>query len=316
MTCTGAGGSASDTKTVTVTGPVTECNDSQDNDSDGLNNCADPQCHTDGNAGNAASCDPTIPSESPQCSDTVNNDTDAWTNYPADPGCTSASDPTEDPNPQCSNGDDDDSDGASDYPTDPDCTSASDPTEANPSPYPPCYGLGCSGGGGGGGGGGGPGATCLYTGIPQPSGTAAQCCSPTPGVCPASAPQCSDGQDNDGVNGADYPADPGCSSAADDNESTPAASLSLIASPGRIHAGSAATLTWSALNVQPGSCSITGTNGYTSGVLSGSLDGTLHPQSSNAIIAQTTFTLTCKNLTGSNISSSTTISIAPAYEEI
>lgn len=41
---------------LTVADP--ECADNEDNDEDGLINCADPGCHTDGNSNNPLSCDP------------------------------------------------------------------------------------------------------------------------------------------------------------------------------------------------------------------------------------------------------------------
>ena len=58
----------------------------------------------------------------PQCSDGVNNDGDSWTDYPNDPGCTSANDDSESPNPHCSDGIDNDGDGQTDYPADSDCS--------------------------------------------------------------------------------------------------------------------------------------------------------------------------------------------------
>jgi hypothetical protein len=82
---------------------------------------------------------------SPQCSDGRDNDGDGFTDYPADPGCTSAADDTESPNPpppaQCADGTDNDDDGFTDYPADPGCTSATDDTE---SPNP-TNGLSCDG---------------------------------------------------------------------------------------------------------------------------------------------------------------------------
>ena len=71
----------------------------------------------------------------PQCSDGVNNDgsEDALVDYPADPGCTSASDPTESPNPgqeQCQDGLDNDNAGGVDFAGgDPSCDSPTDTTE-------------------------------------------------------------------------------------------------------------------------------------------------------------------------------------------
>ncbi len=63
-----------------------ECSDRIDNDGNGLIDCADPGCHTDGNAGNPASCDPIDPFEPPDCSDTVDNDTDTRIDC-SDPDC-------------------------------------------------------------------------------------------------------------------------------------------------------------------------------------------------------------------------------------
>lgn len=76
----------------------------------------------------------TISNPTPECSDGVNNDGDAWTDYPSDPGCTSIADTTESPNPQCSDGIDNDSDGLVDL-ADYGCTGNPDTTE---SPNPQC----------------------------------------------------------------------------------------------------------------------------------------------------------------------------------
>jgi hypothetical protein len=72
----------------------------------------------------------------PACSDSVDNDADGRTDYPFDPGCTTASDTAEtDPCPgagcpACGNGLDDDADGDTDYPADGNCSSASGSSEA------------------------------------------------------------------------------------------------------------------------------------------------------------------------------------------
>ena len=70
----------------------------------------------------------------PACSDGTDNDADGVTDYPADPGCTSAADTDEtDPPPAaCDDGIDNDQDGSTDYPADPGCTSAADTDEADP----------------------------------------------------------------------------------------------------------------------------------------------------------------------------------------
>ncbi|HEX4866874.1 MAG TPA: hypothetical protein VFV32_04545 [Acidimicrobiales bacterium] len=69
-------------------GPATQCSDTQDNDGDGKVDAADPGCHTDGNADNASSYDPTDASEAEgtQCSDAKDNDGDGKVDA-ADPGC-------------------------------------------------------------------------------------------------------------------------------------------------------------------------------------------------------------------------------------
>lgn len=66
-----------------------------------------------------------------ECSDSVDNDGDGFTDYPTDPSCSSATDDTESPfdTVQCNDGIDNDIDGFTDYPDDPSCTSLSDTTE-------------------------------------------------------------------------------------------------------------------------------------------------------------------------------------------
>ena len=72
----------------------------------------------------------------PACSDGTDNDLDGFTDYPADPGCTSAADndETNPPPAACADGIDNDLDGFTDYPADPGCTSAADNDETNPPP--------------------------------------------------------------------------------------------------------------------------------------------------------------------------------------
>jgi hypothetical protein len=65
------------------------------------------------------------------CSDGLDNDGDGPIDYPADPGCSDARDPSE-TNPECGNGVDDDGDGETDHPDDPGCTSPSDEFETSP----------------------------------------------------------------------------------------------------------------------------------------------------------------------------------------
>ena len=95
------------------------------------------------------------PGEPPQCIDGIDNDGDGLVDFPADLGCTSASDNTEAPNPpseppppapQCSDGLDNDGDGKIDL-ADPGCSGPTDSDETDP---PPSGGGGGSGGSGGG----------------------------------------------------------------------------------------------------------------------------------------------------------------------
>jgi hypothetical protein len=76
------------------------------------------------------------------CSDGQDNDGDAKTDFPTDPGCNSTTDTDEtDPPPPppaaaCGDGLDSDSDSKVDYPADPGCVSSMDPDETDP-PDPP-----------------------------------------------------------------------------------------------------------------------------------------------------------------------------------
>ena len=70
------------------------------------------------------------------CSDGKDNDGDGKTDYPADPGCTSADDNDETDPPQCSDGKDNDGDGLIDHPNDKGCESASDDDETDPCKTP------------------------------------------------------------------------------------------------------------------------------------------------------------------------------------
>ena len=72
----------------------------------------------------------------PECSDGINNDGDAFgADYPNDPGCYAAGDPTESPDPsplpQCADTLDNDGDGKFDFTADPGCYAASDNNEVD-----------------------------------------------------------------------------------------------------------------------------------------------------------------------------------------
>ncbi len=102
--------------------PPSECNDTQDNDGDGLIDYpADPECSSLSDNFEAHQ----------QCSDSYDNDSDSLIDYPADPGCSSVSDNDETDLFQCNDGIDNDGDGLIDYPSDPGCDSLSDNDETN-----------------------------------------------------------------------------------------------------------------------------------------------------------------------------------------
>lgn len=83
--------------------------------------------------------------------------------------------------------------------------------------------------------------------------------------------------------------------------------LTLTAQPTRVRKEDSTTLTWSAQNVTPGSCRVTGTDNSSWSGDSGSEEVTI-----NAI---TTFTLTCSIPSGPT-SKSVTVGIVPTFEEI
>jgi len=136
---------------------------------------------------------------------------------------------------ECSDGVDNDGDGFTDYPNDPGCTDANDDDETNVACIPDganvftTHGCGAS--------------AALYETSPE-----GQCCNgfaifncpsnfATPvedvtGVCGSTIPQCGDGADNDGDGLTDFPADPGCVSAIDNDETNTAANQPPTANAG------------------------------------------------------------------------------------
>ncbi len=129
--------------------------------------------------------------ENPQCDDGVDNDGDGLIDYPADAGCASRSSTIE--NPACSDGVDNDGDGLIDYPADRGCASPSSTTE-----NPACDdGVDND-------------ADALVD-YPADPGCAAR-------SSVIENPACDDGVDNDGDGKKDYPLDTGCSSSSDVSE--------------------------------------------------------------------------------------------------
>jgi len=134
--------------------------------------------------------------------------------------------------------------------------------------------------------------------------------------------QCSDGIDNDGNGKTDYKADGtgdvGCTSLTDNDESSNARlSLSLSANASLVQYGSTATLSWSAINVQSGTCRITGTNGTDYTFDSGTLGGTSGSVTTTGkpLTSQVTFTLSCKNLAGTTVSTTAIVRVTPRSGE-
>lgn len=159
-----------------------QCMDGIDNDGDGktdwhlLSLNGDPGCSSplDENE----SDDPPPPPAA--CADGIDNDADQLTDYPADPGCASATDtdetnvPPPPPPAACADGVDNDEDTLTDFPADPGCADAADTDETNTTTPPPGGGGGGGGGSGGsggsGGGGGSSGGPVLGGGILQTTG--------------------------------------------------------------------------------------------------------------------------------------------------
>ena len=132
------------------------------------------------------------------CSDGIDNDGDEYTDYPSDPGCTSANDKDESNAPAlavCNDGSDNDADGVADYPSDPGCSSANDSNERGSAA---CDDAADNDGDG-------------YRDFPADEG-----CSGPSDTDERTA--CQDGDDNDGDWRYDFPSDFGCSSAQDNDE--------------------------------------------------------------------------------------------------
>jgi hypothetical protein len=192
--------------------PLPACSDGVDNDLDGKTDFPqEPGCPS---AGNNNEADPMV---LPACSDGVdNNDADGKIDYPADPGCNWAADNAE-ADRACSDDLDNDADGKPDFPLDFGCDNDNDMNESDP---PQCNDGRDNDGDG------------LLDFRPvatrDPDCSSAQDAveapSPTPPPPPPPSQQptrCADGFDNDGDGKIDYPADPGCSSTADDDETDP-----------------------------------------------------------------------------------------------
>lgn len=129
-------------------------------------------------------------------------------------------------------------------------------------------------------------------------------------------PQCSDGIDNDNDGRADYPEDPKCQSAGDNNEfaiPNPPAVLALFPAQSLVRSGETATLSWNIKNVQTDSCTLSGTNGDSWVLSDDDINGS---RTSSPLSVETVFTLSCADLDDNPVSTATTIKIAPSFQEL
>lgn len=173
-----------------------QCDDGWDNDGNGLTDYyEDPGC--------ASSLDNIEAGYTPQptqCNDGVDNDSNGFIDM-GDPGCTSTGDTSESgyvPT-QCNDNIDNDLNGLKDYPADLGCTSGADTTEAGYVP-PQC-------------------ADTLDNDLDGKKDLLDTGCTSSADTTEHPNPQCSDGVDNDLNDRTDYPADLGCSSVSDNQES-------------------------------------------------------------------------------------------------
>jgi hypothetical protein len=101
------------------------------------------------------------------------------------------------------------------------------------------------------------------------------------------------------------PADPGCSSPSDNNESTPHPTLSLTSNK-LVRGQTSATLSWSGTNIESGSCTLSGDNGD-----SWTLAGTSGTKTTSHLTNETSYTLRCLDLLSTATSTMMTVFIAP-----
>jgi hypothetical protein len=92
------------------------------------------------------------------------------------------------------------------------------------------------------------------------------------------------------------------------NISTPTAYITAV--PDRVKAGDSAVVSWSADQV--GSCTVTGTDGYSSGAITGPTIATSTSNVSRIITKQTTFTIICD---GASPSDTVIVNVTPQFEE-
>ncbi|HEV7807480.1 MAG TPA: hypothetical protein VGO80_16795 [Solirubrobacteraceae bacterium] len=212
-----------------------QCSDEKDNETpvpDGkIDFPADPGCAF---AGNGNENDPP-PARTPQCANGIDDDHNGTADFagvptavpplPPDPNCIWAADTVEAPT-ACSDGIDNETpvgDGKIDWPADLGCGGPNDLSEINP---PQCNDGRDNDGDG----------TLDFDTVAGQTRDS-DCTSlqdnlegPHP-VPPPLVARCADGVDNDADGKTDFPADPGCTSAADDDETDPPLGLPIIVLP-------------------------------------------------------------------------------------
>ena len=187
--------------------PVTPaaCANRVDDDDDGTIDLMDRGCA--GAWDDDESDDPPAPA----CGNGSDDDTDGYTDYPADPGCGSLLDGDETDSgpslPECADGTDNDRDGLPDL-ADPGCTGVADPREETlpETPIPACADGEDNDGDG-------------IVDFPNEPGCSAA--GDDDEANPAMPPDCADGRDNDSDGSTDYPDDPGCQGVGDKDETDP-----------------------------------------------------------------------------------------------
>ncbi len=180
---------------------TTQCNDGVDNDSDGfIDFPADPSCEFGWSS-----------NETRVCSNGNDDDFDGYTDYPNDPGCPTPFDNNEGGPGQCADGIDNDGNGTADFPSDPFCTSANDEFETSAcsdhvdNDFDGTLDF----------------VQYDFDGMPGFDTTIDPGCESLADnneVAGVTLPQCSDGIDNDNDRYIDWPSEPGCTGAGDDNE--------------------------------------------------------------------------------------------------
>ncbi|MEK7613965.1 MAG: hypothetical protein AAB439_03790 [Patescibacteria group bacterium] len=195
------------------------------------------------------------------------------------------------PTPQCADGVNNDGDAYTDL-ADPGCADGSDTTE---SPNPQCSdGINNDAG------------EDVLIDYPNDYG-----CASLADTTESPNPQCANGLDDNGNDLIDLADVNACTGPSDGvEESLPTAALSFTASE-LVQPQTAATLTWSATDIESGSCSIAGTNGDSfSGLTSSGL------RNSSALTTETIFTLSCDDLNGDPQFVQVTVKLVPLIIEI